>query len=135
MSISRAPGARINAKLVLRRPPVDDDTPGDPYDLTEYDNYLIYAFVKGPRVIAQFSREDITGYIAADESGLDPTAGETRIVIPGNKTKDLKDQTIYIFPYIQFNDSGEFDFMGPDEGKYFELATITLSANPAPPIV
>lgn len=129
MAINRLPGTRINAKLTLNKPD------GSPYDLTTASNYLIYAYVRPGRIIAQFSREAIDGYTLADETGLDPSSGETRIIIEGSKTKDLKDTTILLVPYIQFDDAGTDFMIGADDGKSTELATITTAPQPEPPAV
>lgn len=125
MSAKRLPGSTLIAEITFLQ---SDGT--TPYNLSQNDNYLVYCFVKPNRVIAQFSRENITGYDTLEI--VNAATGIARIKIPGSKTKGLNEQQIYAVAFGQADDSGTPLPFGTKDGTMYELCYITQA--PVTPI-
>lgn len=119
------PGTDITATLNAK------DAEGNPLDLTNLSSFVIYAFVKPNRIIAQFAYPAAANYNEIHPDS-DLTSGEIRICIPGSKTKELSDQKIHLVMYARTDDAEPVTF-GTAEGTAYELVHITASPNPVMP--
>lgn len=114
---SRIPGVAIIATITFKQN-------GVAMDLTQYEGYSVYCFVKPNRLIAKFSRNTVTDFLSFRDTSEEAT-GKATIEIPGSKTEDLKEIMVYAIPVVQADDSGSPLPFGPDQGRATELAYIT----------
>lgn len=125
MITKQLPGTDIIATLAAK------DADGAAIDLTALQGFVLYAYVKPNRIIAQFAEPSAINYSEID-SESDLASGIIKIKIPGDKTKELSDQKIHLVMYAR-TDGPEPVVFGTAEGTAYELVHITSSPNPAMP--
>jgi hypothetical protein len=127
MITRQLPGTDITASITV------NDSEGNPIDLTNLSGYYLIAFIKPNRIIARFAFPPTSGYLDVESAhDINPTAGQIKIHIPAEKTKDINNQVIHLVFYAKTNDDPSITF-GTAEGIAYELVHITNSPHlPAP---